>query len=226
MVQQAADVRMMQCLCGGGIAVSLCDVRIGHEGLEQPSQMRILQRGYEVAQAFPKFINVLSCFWEVVSEFDFCIGQSAQLMNGELKTILVLVQQALNFEKVILLKGVESTLHVVPHFGFKLTAAIAQDEREIRLARLLGFHLFRHHNEAGNDDLIFLLGAIADEEIFHATSVGSKRGIKMVPRRTSSKCVRRSLEQPLALSQNSRSFFFFFRFLAAASLLAVSTGLV
>ena len=42
-IEQAADIRMMQSLSGGRVAVSGGDLRVGHEGLDQRFQMRILE---------------------------------------------------------------------------------------------------------------------------------------------------------------------------------------
>ena len=88
-------------------------------------------------------------------------------MDGDLKTVLISVQKPLHLQEIVLLEGVEGVLNVVPHLGFDLAGTVAQSERQIRLARLLGLHLLGYHHEAGCDDLVFLLGTIADEEIFH-----------------------------------------------------------
>ena len=77
-------------------------------------------------------------------------------MHRELKAVLVLVDQAFDLEEVILLEGVEDLFNVVPHLGFDLAAAIAESERQIRLAGLLGFDLLGNHDEARGDDLVFL----------------------------------------------------------------------
>ena len=42
-IEQAADVGMMQRLGGGSVAVGGGDFRIGHEGLDQRLEMRILE---------------------------------------------------------------------------------------------------------------------------------------------------------------------------------------
>ncbi len=88
-------------------------------------------------------------------------------MDGELEAVLVLVEQAFDLEEVILLEGVEGLLDVVPHLGFDLATAIAEGQREIGFAGLLGFHLVGHDNKRGGNDLVFVLDAIGDEKIFH-----------------------------------------------------------
>ena len=75
-----------------------------------------------------------------------------------LKAVFVFVDQALDFEEVILLEGIENFLDVVPHLGFDLSAAVAQGEREIGLARLFRFYLLGDYNKGGGDDFIFVIG--------------------------------------------------------------------
>ncbi len=86
-------------------------------------------------------------------------------MNGELKAILVLVDQPFDLEEVVLLEDADEILDVVPHLGFDLSAAIAQNQRQVRLSILLRLHLLRRHHEAGGNDLVFLPGAVADKKI-------------------------------------------------------------
>ena len=62
-------------------------------------------------------------------------------MNGELKAVLVLVDEAFDLEEIVLLEGVENFLDVVPHFGFELAAAIAEGQGEIGLTGFLGLDL-------------------------------------------------------------------------------------
>src|SRR5579872_6708889 len=42
-IEQAADVGVVQSLCGGGVAVGFSDVRIGHERLKQRLEVWILE---------------------------------------------------------------------------------------------------------------------------------------------------------------------------------------
>ena len=72
-------------------------------------------------------------------------------MDGELEAVLVLVEQAFDLEKVVLFEGVDGILDVVPHLGFDLAAAVAQSERQVRLAGFLGLDLLADDNEAGDD---------------------------------------------------------------------------
>ena len=81
-------------------------------------------------------------------------------MNGNLKTILIFVEQTLDLDEVVLLEGVQGVCDVVPHFGFQLSGTIAEGQREIGLSGLLGLDLFGNDYEAGGEDLIFVLSTI------------------------------------------------------------------
>src|SRR5215469_16161395 len=50
-IEQAADVGMMQRLGGGSIAIRRGDIRVRHEGLNERLQVRILKAGNIVVQA-------------------------------------------------------------------------------------------------------------------------------------------------------------------------------
>ena len=88
-------------------------------------------------------------------------------MNRELETLLVLIDEAFDFQEVILLKRLENFFDVVPHFRFKLTAAIAERECEVRLPGFLGLDLFGDNDKSGSDDLIFVARAIANVKVLH-----------------------------------------------------------
>ena len=92
-------------------------------------------------------------------------------MDGKLKAVLVLVDQAFDFEEVVLLEGIEHFFHVVPHLGFELAAAVAEGQGEIRLAGFFRFDLLADHDEVGGNDLVFVAGTVADVELFHSPSV-------------------------------------------------------
>src|SRR5208337_5139075 len=122
----------MEGLGGWSVAVSGGNFRVGHEGLHQRLEMRILDRGDEVAQGLPELVNVFGGLGKIVGEVNLGFTQLAQLVDGELEAVLVLVDQTLDFEEVILLESLEDLLDVVPHFGFDLAAAVPESEGEVR----------------------------------------------------------------------------------------------
>ncbi len=69
-------------------------------------------------------------------------------MNRELETLLVFVDEAFDFEEVVLLEGLEDFFDVVPHFGFELAAAVAESEGEVGLSGLLRLDLLGDNDES------------------------------------------------------------------------------
>src|ERR1700733_5048639 len=61
--------------------------------------MRILKRHDEVGQGLPELVNISSGLGKIVGEFDFRFAQPAQLVDGELEAILVLIDQTLILRK-------------------------------------------------------------------------------------------------------------------------------
>ena len=147
-IEQTSDVGVMQGFGRGSIAIGGSDFRIGHESLDERLEMGILERGDKVRKNLPELVDVFGGLGKVVGEVDFGFAQFAQLVDRELKAVLVLVDEAFDLEEVILLESFENFLDVVPHFGFELAAAVAEGEREVRLAGLLGFDLLAHDDES------------------------------------------------------------------------------
>src|ERR1700678_3453520 len=125
-IEQAADVGVMQRLGGGSIPISSSDLRIGHEGLYQRLEMKILKCGDKIGKRLPELVNVSRCLGKIVGEFDLRFAQLSQFVDCELEAALVFVDQALDLEKVILLEDVEHLFHVVPHLGLELAAAVPE----------------------------------------------------------------------------------------------------
>ncbi len=122
-------------------------------------RLRILKTGYKIGQRLPQFANIFRGLGQIIGEIYFRISQATQLVNRDLKAVLVFVDQPFDFQEVVLLEGVESLLDVVPHLGFDLAAAVAQSQREVRLTGFLWFDLLGDDYEAGSDDLIFVITA-------------------------------------------------------------------
>src|SRR5580704_2135707 len=181
-VEQAADIGVMQGLGGGSVAVSGRDLPVGHEGLHQRLEIGILKGRDKIGQSLPEFVNILGGFGKIVGEFDFGFAQLTQLMNSELEAVLILVNQAFDLEEIVLLEGIEHFFHVVPHLGVELPAAVAESQSEIRLPGFLGFDLLADHDKVGGNDLIFVAGAVADVELFHALNQCKSESMKTARR--------------------------------------------
>ncbi len=105
MIKQSADVGMMKGLRRRSIAVALGNFRVRHEQFDQRLQVRILERRHKLRQRSPEFTDVLGGLGQVVGEVDIAFFHAPQLVNRELKTILVLVDQPFDLEKVVLFEG-------------------------------------------------------------------------------------------------------------------------
>ena len=80
--------------------------------------------------------------------------------DGDLETVLIFIEQAFDFEEVVLLEGVDCVLDVIPHFGVELAGAITENERQIRLSGLLRLNLLGYDHESRSDDFVFVVAAI------------------------------------------------------------------
>src|SRR2546427_498362 len=88
-------------------------------------------------------------------------------MDGELKPILVLVDQAFDFEEIILLEGLENVVNVIPHLSFQLAGAVSHGEGQIRFAGLFRLDLLSDDNKGRSDDLVLVADAVANVEVLH-----------------------------------------------------------
>src|SRR5689334_24184980 len=102
MIEQAADVGMMQGLCGGSVAIRRSDIRVGHERLNERLQVRILKAGNIFGEGLPELVNVLRGLREIVAVVNFSIAQFSQLVDGQLETVFVFIDQTLDLEEVVL----------------------------------------------------------------------------------------------------------------------------
>src|SRR5215467_2618000 len=94
-------------------------------------------------------------------------------MDRDLKTVLVLVEQAFDLDEIVLLENADGFLDVVPHLGFYLAGAVSEYQSEVWVAGFLGLDLLGDYDEAGSDDLVFKLGATGKEEFLHSVRVGA-----------------------------------------------------
>src|SRR5215469_6993481 len=106
--------------------------------------MNVLKSADKIGERLPELVDVFGRLRKVIGKLDFRFPQFSKLMNGKLETLFVFVDQALHLQKIVLLKGLENPVDVVPHFGFELAAAIAQREREVGLSSFFGFDLLGH----------------------------------------------------------------------------------
>src|ERR1700722_537808 len=105
-VEQAANIGVMQRLRCWSVTISCSNCGIRHECLYQRLKVRILKRDDKCGQGPPQFVDIFRGLGKIVVKFDFGVAQLPQLVHVQLKTIFIFVDQTLDLEEVILLKGV------------------------------------------------------------------------------------------------------------------------
>jgi len=75
-------------------------------------------------------------------EIDLLVLDAAQFVDGELRAIVVKLQQPFHLDEIVAVERVHHLGHVVPHFGVDFAGAVGQQKREIRLAGALLPDLF------------------------------------------------------------------------------------
>src|SRR6202142_172294 len=146
-IEQSADISMVQSLGGGSIAVGFGNVGVSHEGFDQRPEMGVLKRSDEGCQGLPEFADVFGGFWQVVREVNLRLSQTAKFVNGDLEPVLIFVEQALDLEEIVLLEGVDGVLDVIPHLGFNLAGTITEGQRKVGFSGLLRFDLFGNNHK-------------------------------------------------------------------------------
>src|SRR5437868_7423829 len=120
MLKQSTDIGVVKRFGRRGIAISLSDIGIGHERLNQSFEVGIFKACDEACQGLPQLPNILGRLRQVIGKVNFRVSQTAKLVDRKLKAILVLVDQTFNLDEIILLKGVDGIIDVVPHFAFEV----------------------------------------------------------------------------------------------------------
>src|SRR5215470_1786988 len=100
MIEQSADIGMMQSFRSRGVAIRGCDFRIGHESLHESLEVWIAKRSDEAGKSSPELVDILRGLGKIVGEVDFGFAQLAQLVDRELVAVLILVDQALDLEEI------------------------------------------------------------------------------------------------------------------------------
>ena len=88
--------------------------------------MVVLEGVNKLADRLPELIDVFVGLGQVVREIHFVLFAFAQLVDRQLEAVVVLVQQAFDFDEVVLIERVEYVLHVVPDLGFDLAGSIRE----------------------------------------------------------------------------------------------------
>ena len=87
-------------------------------------------------------------------EIDFVVLHAPKAMDSELKPFLVDLNQTLDFDEVVPVKGVHHLCHVVPHLGFQFAGAIGKLERKIGFTSFLLANLFGGDDKLRSSDFV------------------------------------------------------------------------
>jgi len=162
---QAAQPGMMHHLGGGGHTVATCDVLVGEHGLEQHLQVRVRNRAHDAHQLGEHLVGIALGGGEEIALVHFVVRKPLQLVDGELRPVLVHLQDALHADEVVAVESVHHLGDVIPHLGVHFAALIAQGERQVWFAGLLLPDFLGTHQEA---PLHYLVGCqFADVRGFH-----------------------------------------------------------
>src|SRR5581483_2924433 len=170
-IEQPTDVRVVQGLGRRSGSVRNRHLWIVHEGLNQAFQVWVFEAVNKLRQRAPELVNVFGGFREIICELYFYFVQAPQLVDRQLEAVVVLVDQAFDFDEVVLLEAIDAIGNVVPHLGFDLSGAVRQRESEVGFTGFFRLDLFYSDDKAGNDDLIFVLRRLGDIKVFHRLDI-------------------------------------------------------
>jgi hypothetical protein len=143
---------------------------IRHECQQQRLQVTVLHRGDKLAQRSPQLGDVLLRRRQEVGEIDLALFHLADLVDGELDAIVVAVDQAFDFDEVVLIERLDHVRDVVPHLGVELAGSVGKRELQIQLTRLPRTHLLGGDHERRRDGFVLVLGRVLNVEVFHECS--------------------------------------------------------
>ena len=132
-----------------------------------------LKAGNKPRQCLPKLTDIFRGLGKVVAEINFRVSQLADFVDRNLKTVVVLVDQAFDLDEVFLLKGADGIFDVVPHLGFDVAGTVAERERQVGIAGFFRLDLLGNDDKGGSDDLVFVLSAVGEKKFFHIRSARS-----------------------------------------------------
>ena len=155
----------MNLLGGGRAAVPHGDLFVVEHGVEQALRCGSAMPATKPRSSRPHLAGVALGGREVVGELHLALVHAPHLVHGELRAVLVDLDQALHLDEIVAVEGVHHLGHVVPHLGVHLAGAVAEAEREVKLAALLLADLLGPHQEAGGDHPVGL--EFVDKGRFH-----------------------------------------------------------
>src|SRR6266700_1241622 len=132
--------------------------------------MGITHALHKFTQSSPEHIYVFGSAGQVVAKVDFGFLHGSHLVQGQMEAAVKLVDQAANFDEVVLLKAIDVVSDVVPHLCVEVTGAVRQRERQVEFTVLFRLGLLGNHDERSRDYLVFKARSISNVKIFHGFS--------------------------------------------------------
>src|SRR5450631_1111550 len=166
-LQQSADPRMMHPLGCWRLPQSRCDFLVVEEAGEQGLEMRIREAGDIVAQFQPQGVDVFGCLWQEIAEIELALRSAPNALDLELQAAIKATDMRLDLDYLALLKEWNALGDVVPHAPLRLPCLVRQDEREVRIAVLLGANLLLGGDEERRDLLLFMCSKVRYVYVFH-----------------------------------------------------------
>jgi hypothetical protein len=118
--------------------------------------VRITYTGDNAAHFAQHLVRVACGGWKEVGGIDLIAALPLQFVHGELKAVLVNLEQPSDTQVIVTFKGMHHLGNVVPHAGFNLACPIAQGERQVRITGLFLPYVLVADQKRGSDNLIRL----------------------------------------------------------------------
>ena len=150
--------------------VSRRDLRVVEESVQQPPDVVVSERRHHRAQLVPHRFRILQRSRKEIAEIDFAVRHPAQLVNGELRPVVVELHQPFDLDEVVALERLDNLGHVVPHLAVDFARAVRQNQRQVWLARALLPHFFRVNQKYRGRNFVRL--QFPDERRLHCGVTG------------------------------------------------------
>jgi hypothetical protein len=173
MLEQAAQIGMVNVLGRRRALVAPHGLFVVEEQLQQRAQVRVGHLADELPEFGQHLGGVAPRGGQVVGQIDLLLLEPPQLVNDQLRTVVVDLKAAFDLDEIVALKGADHLGDVVPHLGLDLAGAVAQGHRQVRLAGLLLPEFLGVNQQRGENVFAGLKLAEAGELAHAATSPNS-----------------------------------------------------
>jgi hypothetical protein len=142
MLDQSANVGMMNGLRCRSRAVSLGDFPIGEECREKRLEVGIREPGDNTVQLGEHLLRVAFRRRQKIPDFNFVIGDALQPVNRELRLVLKNLNLPAHANKIVAVERIGDGCGVVPHFGFQVAGLVGKRQDQVGFAGTLLTNFF------------------------------------------------------------------------------------